>query len=116
MSNEVYPTDAQVKEFKAVMIPWVRKMVKVKAAVKASISGMGWSKINGQTAFATGTNMYLEDGTIEWFVVTSNRGDGTEIEGTRARTKEGAWKKAAILMHKALMRLSSESAPFKPPY
>lgn len=65
MRSEIYPTDAQVKEFKQVMIPWVRKMSMVKQAMRASIAGLGWVKLNGLTGFATGTTIYMENGSEE---------------------------------------------------
>jgi hypothetical protein len=62
MMNGLYPTDTQSKEFKSVIIPWVRKMVKVKNAVRASIGGLGWSKLDGQIGFATGDHVYMAEG------------------------------------------------------
>jgi hypothetical protein len=58
----------------------------------------------------------LDSGKSEWCVVTSNNGDGVEIVGTRASTSEKAWAKAAKLMHRRLMRISSECSGLKPPY
>lgn len=65
MGNGIYPTDNQSKEFKQVMIPWVRKMVKTKAAVKVSINGLGWSKLNDRIGFATGDAIHMSDGSTE---------------------------------------------------
>jgi hypothetical protein len=65
MSSHVYVTDHQVKEFKQVMIPWMRKMSMVKDATKASVTGLGWSKIDGKVSFATATTVYIEDGSVQ---------------------------------------------------
>jgi hypothetical protein len=65
MTNEIYPTDAQTKEFKQIMIPWMRKMSMVKQAVKANVTGLGWAKVNGKVGFVTATTIHLEDGSLQ---------------------------------------------------
>jgi hypothetical protein len=65
MTSEIYSTDAQTKEFKQVMIPWMRKMSMVKQAVKANVTGLGWSKVNGKVGFATATTIHIEDGSLQ---------------------------------------------------
>jgi hypothetical protein len=65
MTNEIYSTDPQTREFKQVMIPWMRKMSMVKQAVKANVTGLGWSKVNGKVGFATATTIHIEDGSLQ---------------------------------------------------
>lgn len=65
MTTEIYSTDAQTKEFKQVMIPWMRKMSMVKQAVKANVTGLGWAKIDGKVGFATASTVHIEDGSTQ---------------------------------------------------
>lgn len=63
MTEQLYPTDVQTKEFKSIMVPWMRKMAERKAAVRVQLSGLGWTVLDGKTGFATGQTMYMEDAT-----------------------------------------------------
>jgi hypothetical protein len=65
MFEDIMLGDTAIKEFKQLMIPWMRQLNAVKEVTKTAITGMGWVDRSTTVGFAAGTTIHLEDGTRE---------------------------------------------------
>lgn len=63
MMDKVMLTDTELQEFKRIMIPWMRKMEMVRDAKPAPLTGLGWMTTGEKVGFATGHQIFMEDGT-----------------------------------------------------
>lgn len=65
MLEDIMLSDTAIKEFKQLMIPWMRQLNAVKETTKTVIAGLGWVDHGERVGFASGTKIYLEDGSVE---------------------------------------------------
>jgi hypothetical protein len=54
MIDNIMMTDAEMQEFRRIMIPWMRKMEMVRNAKAAPLAGLGWMKSDELVGFARG--------------------------------------------------------------
>jgi hypothetical protein len=63
MMDRIMLTDTELQEFRRIMIPWMRKMEMIKDAKPAPVIGLGWLNTGEKIGFATGHQIFMEDGT-----------------------------------------------------
>lgn len=63
MMDRIMLTDTELQEFRRIMIPWMRKMEMIKDAKPAPLTGLGWMTTGEKVGFATGHQIFMEDGT-----------------------------------------------------
>lgn len=63
MESNVMLTDQETQEFRKVMTSWMRRMEMIREAKPAPLNGLGWMKTTDKVGFATGSKIFMEDGT-----------------------------------------------------
>lgn len=61
-NHHLWVTGGQITEFKGFMTTWLRKMTDIKDSVSIELTGLGWGRRGGQSAFVAGPTVYAADG------------------------------------------------------
>jgi hypothetical protein len=60
--QHLWTTGSQISVFKEFMTAWLRKMTDIKDSVSIELTGLGWGKRGGKSAFVAGPTVYTADG------------------------------------------------------
>jgi Domain of unknown function (DUF927) len=60
--QHLWTTTTQIGAFKEFMTTWLRKMTDIKDSVSIELTGLGWGRRGGKSAFVAGASVHTEDG------------------------------------------------------